>query len=128
MFIGTPEEIINFLQDKKPDKKYKILEYRKKRTIKQNSYFHLIIWAISKEFMIDFNQLKSFYKLEYLKSYKDWLPYIKGTSELTTTEIKTFIEQIRIHAAEFFNFEIPDPETKQFNLFCEYYENINNNF
>jgi len=43
MFIGTPEEIINFLQDKKPDKKYKILEYRKKRTIKQNSYFHLII-------------------------------------------------------------------------------------
>ena len=73
-------------------------------------------------------EYKSFYKLEYLKSYKDWLPYIKGTSELTTTEIKTFIEQIRIHAAEFFSFEIPDPDTKQFALFCEYYENINNNF
>lgn len=95
---------------------------KKKRSNKQNSYYHGIVVPIVKQCLIDagFNNYRNTEPVLDLLKYKflkvnecnedgEYIERIKSTTELSTSEFMDFIAEIQQWCAEYFNVEIPDP-------------------
>ncbi len=116
MKIGTKDEIIEFLKNAK-DWNYICKEYRRKRSISQNSYLHLIFSFIADYWNTWYSadDIKEIMKSKFLRTYSEKFKttYIKKTSQLNSKELTDFIENIRIFCLEFLDLKIPDPEEKR---------------
>ena len=123
MKIGTPQELIEYLQTAK-QRLYKIKAFSRSRSIPQNSYLHLIFDFIEEFWNTwhDKEELKEIFKSKFLRtySYEFQTTYIKPTKSLTSKEMTDFIEKIRVWARDFLLLDIPDPEEKRM---LEYYNN-----
>ncbi len=123
MKIGTPQELIEYLQTAK-QRLYKIKAFSRSRSIPQNSYLHLIFDFIEEFWNTwhDKEELKEIFKSKFLRtySYEFKTIYIKPTKSLTSKEMTDFIEKIRVWARDFLQLDIPDPEEKRM---LEYYNN-----
>ena len=123
MKIGTPQELIEYLQTAK-QRLYKIKAFSRSRSIPQNSYLHLIFDFIEEFWNTwhDKEELKEIFKSKFLRtySYEFQTTYIKPTKSLTSKEMTDFIEKIRVWARDFLQLDIPDPEEKRM---LEYYNN-----
>jgi len=123
MKIWTKQEIIEFLENEK-DWLYLCKLHKRKRSIPQNSYLHLIF-----QFIADFwntgyeaDEIKEILKSKFLRTYSEKFrtSYVKPTSELNSKELTDFIKKIRVWSLEFLELEIPDPEEKRM---LDYYNN-----
>lgn len=95
----------------------------KKRTVRQNSFFHGIVVPIVKEHLLDFGWTQA-YSNEWVKNYiklncliiedvneetGETIKSIGETSELSTTEFMAFIERIQQWSIEVLDLYIPSP-------------------
>lgn len=116
MKIGTKDEIIEFLKNAK-DWNYICKKYRRKRSISQNSYLHLIFSFIADYWNTWYSadDIKEIMKSKFLRTYSEKFKttYIKKTSQLNSKELTDFIENIRIFCLEFLDLKIPNPEEKR---------------
>ena len=55
--IGTPKELIKKLLELPEDKEYEIKEYKKKRTLDQNSYYWVLLGKLSQKLRIPQEEL-----------------------------------------------------------------------
>jgi len=100
--------------------KVELTKTRKKRTVKQNAYLHIVfnLWAINygDTLLEAKTDLKRDYGMFYTKNGKR---YLKSTADLNTKELSTFIEWIRNRAAKEGDFYICTAEEyliDQFNI------------
>jgi len=121
--IWNKTEVINYLiKQGKDNIKYKLVEYREKRTISQNSYLHCIFQIIAENTWYTPQEIKEIMKAKFLKVYdtKFDVEFTQNTSQLNTKEMTVFIDQIRLFCAEELSLEIPNPDEKRM---LEYYNN-----
>lgn len=97
-FNGLPFELIA----RKP---------RKARTTNQNSYYWGVVLAIiSKETGHTADELHDAFKLKFITRFNDrGLEFVQSTTELSTTGMMDYIENVRRFAAMELNIVIPDP-------------------
>jgi len=121
----------SFLQDvskfKDGDYVITVEKRKKKRSISQNAYLHLLFTMFTNELnelgnefqMLEVKELLKykFLKIEVVNQETGQIigERVKHTSELTTTDMMGFIENIIRYGAEMFHFNLPYPE-EQINL------------
>ncbi len=78
-------------------KTIELTEKKKKRTIKQNAYYHVLINLCAIEFGNTFDEQKIDLKREcpFMRYEKKGNTYLKRTRDLTTKELTDFIDWIR---------------------------------
>jgi hypothetical protein len=88
-----------------------IRRIRKGRSLPQNSYYWgVVIPILSQHLGYEKDEMHEALKFEFLKIHDDRpLATARSTTDLSTTEFKTYIEQIQRWAAEFHGCYIPDP-------------------
>lgn len=100
-------------------KKVELKELREVRTLKQNSYLHVVLNLYAINFGHTLNEAKTDLKRDYGLIYeKNWKKYLISTTILDTKELTEFIEYIRTRAAKE-NCYIPTAEeylTNKFNI------------
>jgi len=94
---------------------------KRKRSLSQNAYLHGIVIPMAKEGLLDVGYRLSTQETKDLLKSKfaifekvneetgEILEYVKGTSDMTTTELMVLIKQIQQWASEFLGIVIPDP-------------------
>lgn len=94
---------------------------RKTRSIEQNAYLHLMFTIVTTELnnlgnKFTMEQVKELLKFKFLviDEYDESTgevigQRVKGTSELTTTELSVFIEEVIRYCAETFHIQVPFP-------------------
>lgn len=84
---------------------------RAQRSHSQNAYYWGVVIAETAEsFGYEPDEMHSAWKLEFLKDHTEDKPFprIKSTTELSTAEFETYLEQIRRKAAEY-GCVVPEP-------------------
>lgn len=83
-------------------KQIELKEIRKVRTLKQNSYLHVIITLYSIEFGLTIEEGKTDLKREcsFMRYEKNDNVYLKSTAKLDTKELTDFIEWVRDYSAK----------------------------
>ena len=120
--VGTSTELIEYLKTQKKEKKFKLIIYRKKRSLNQNNYFHLIIWYICDMIGEDPEILKEYYKGQFLQEEtENGFTYVMRTRDLKTKPFALFTEKVRNHARDFLWVVTPDPEDKKL---IDYYNDL----
>lgn len=99
------------LKDLTGEQVIKIKKRSKGRSMQENKYY----WGVLLAYIADFTGDDPTYLHEHYKHM--FIPLVKFTNDyrLTTTdmaheEIWDYIDKIRIHAKDFFNLSIPDPD------------------
>ena len=84
------------------EKQIELKEIRKVRTIKQNSYLHVIITLYAIEFGLTLEEAKTDLKREcsFMRYEKNSNVYLKSTAKLDTKELTEFIEWVRDYSAK----------------------------
>ncbi len=95
------------------------------RTIPQNKLYRLWLGCIAYETGNDADELHDFFKEKYLE------PEIKTifgqqvkrytTTTLNTIQFKNYLDKIQVFAARELSITLPDPESKYWEEFLEYY-------
>ena len=116
--IWNKTEVINYLiQQGKDNIKYKLVEYREKRSLSQNSYLHCIFSFVAEYWWTWYTaeQIKDVFKQKFLSEYDAKFDcYVtKRTRDLNTKEMTDFIENIRVFCSEFLQLEIPNADEKR---------------
>lgn len=82
-------------------KQIELKEIRKSRTIKQNSYLHVILTLYAIHFGSTLEEAKTDLKREcsFMRYKKNRKQYLKSTAKLDTKELTEFIEWLRNYSA-----------------------------
>lgn len=83
------------------EKQIELKEIRKVRTLKQNSYLHVIITLYAIEFGLTLEEAKTDLKREcnFMRYEKNNNIYLKSTAKLNTKELTEFIEWVRNYSS-----------------------------
>lgn len=106
---GDPDDkrkmLASFILGLSPEKDWQITvePYRKKRSLNQNAYLHMILGVIANETGNSIEDVKEFYKYQYLGTKPILVGEIdcfvsRSTTELSTKEMADFTEKIIAHA------------------------------
>jgi len=90
-----------------------IIEKRKKqRTTKQNAYYWgVIVPTLGDEFGYDKDEMHDALKWQFLRKEDDgWIPTVRSTADLSTSEWEDYMSRIRTWAAVEYNINIPEPD------------------
>lgn len=81
--------------------KVELKELRDKRTVKQNSYLHVIISLYAIEFGYTLTEAKTYLKREsrQLTYEKNSIKFLRSTADLNGKEMTDFIDWIRNHSS-----------------------------
>lgn len=102
----------NPIERKKAEARFKLLiekgkdielkEVKRKRTIKQNSFLHVVISLFAIEFGYNLEEAKTHLKrsCDFMRYTKNNEVFLKRTRDMDTKELTTFIEWVRNHSAE----------------------------
>ena len=82
---------------------------RKKRSLNQNAYLHLIFTFIGLEIGYTMDETKTIFKKRFLSYEKNGFHFAGATSDLNTKEMTDFIEQIRNHCSQEMSIYVPAP-------------------
>jgi hypothetical protein len=83
---------------------------RETRSNNQNSYMWGVVYEIlSQHLGYTPEEIHEVMKFKFLRSFKNELEYVKSTTKLNTTEMETYLENIRRFAATELNCIIPNP-------------------
>ena len=84
----------------KSGKVIELTEKRKKRTISQNAYMHVVFSLLAIELGYTLDETKTIMKREcnFMVYDKDCMKFLKRTRDLNTKELTDFIEWIRNYA------------------------------
>lgn len=63
--VGTSKELIKRLVELPDDKKYEIKEYKEKRSLNANAYFHVLVNQLARHFNISDEDMKIKMNLDY---------------------------------------------------------------
>ena len=98
----------------------------KHRSLNQNKWFWLCMTCIEKETGTDRNDAHDFMCTKFLRrkavingTEKD---VIYGTSKLNTDQFGEFMEKVIAYTGQELGITLPNPEDKNFQDFCDYYE------
>jgi len=122
--IKDIEAVLPLLDD---TKFYKLSEIKESRSLRQNSYLHLIFDAIAKDMWDEPVYVKELLKWKFLqkkmqgKSTKI-ITYIKSTSNLNKKEFAEFIKSIQFWAWEWLKITIPNPDDIKLVQFAKEYK------
>ncbi len=83
------------------EKQIELKEIRKVRTLKQNSYLHVIITLYAIEFGLTLEEAKTDLKREcsFMRYEKNNNVYLKSTAKLDTKKLTEFIEWVRNYSS-----------------------------
>lgn len=104
-------------------KKVEIKEKKRKRTLKQNSYLHVLLAYFAAEVGHTIEESKQIFKTvnsELLIYEKEGVKYYRSTSELDTGELTNCIEKFKMYAGEH-GIILPDADD---NNHLDYAENM----
>jgi len=88
-----------------------VKRYRTDRTLKQNSYYWgYVVQPLAEHLGYTKEEMDYIYRKHFLMITKNGEEIPRKTDELTTTEMSSFIEQIKRWASEFHEFYIPDSD------------------
>lgn len=91
--IGTPEEISKYLWKLDKEKKYEVKEFKKKRTLNQNSYYYLLLNELAQKERIPSTELH----FEYIKRSSPFIdiliPKEADTRAFEYYEVRNTIEK-----------------------------------
>jgi hypothetical protein len=78
---------------------------KKKRTVRQNRLMHMWFKLLEDETGTSAKVWKDYYKRKFLTVYRDdcygkEVETVQGTSELTTAELTSFLDNVRLDASE----------------------------
>ena len=62
---GTPKELSNYLWTLEPDKIYEIKEFKEKRSLNANAYFHLLVNKLARYYNLSDEEMKIKMNLDY---------------------------------------------------------------
>ena len=98
--------------------KVDLTQLREVRTIKQNSYLHVVITLYAIEFGYTLNEAKTDLKrlCSFMIYEKNGSKYLKESKKLNTKELTTWIDWIRNYASQN-GLYIPDAEEYKLNKF-----------
>ncbi len=84
---------------------------RKKRTVKQNAYFHKILTLFAIEFGLTVEEAKEYIKRrpDFMTYTKKGISFVKSTSDLNSKEMTDLIDSLRTHSSELGCY-LPTPE------------------
>lgn len=75
--------------------------FRKKRTLKQNAYLHILFTIFGVEFGYSIEEAKTVVKREFGFYYeKNGMKFLRSTADLNTEELSSFIERFRNFSLE----------------------------
>lgn len=72
---GTPKQIIDYLFEQDKDKIFEIKEYKKKRTLNQNSYYWKLLGELSLALRLPPEELHRRMLKDYSQKYQIMIPY-----------------------------------------------------
>ena len=100
--IERKKAIVRFKMLLEQEKDIELKEVRKKRTIKQNSYLHVVISLFAIEFGYTLEEAKTHLKrcCSFMVYQKDGESFLKRTRDMNTKELTEFIEWVRNYSAE----------------------------
>lgn len=105
---------------------YELKAITKKRSNGQNAYLHTILFPMAAKAMsVEFDKkvsnefAKEVLKFKFLKNFNDIGIVINKTSNLTTKECMTFIEQCQRYVAEHLGVSIPSPNEVDYSIDME---------
>lgn len=98
--LNKAETRFKILRDK--GAKIELTEIRPKRTIRQNSYLHVVISLFAIEIGNNLDEMKTDLKraCEFMRYTKNGNQYLKRTRDMNTQELTEFIEWIRDYAGK----------------------------
>ena len=93
------------------------LSKKKKRSVRQNAYLHLIIGYFAIETGYTITEAKQIYKEQtpgIYEYHKDGRKFIKSSAELTTTEMSTTIDRFRNYSSKEAGVYLPEANEDKF--------------
>lgn len=91
--IGTKNELIKYLLEQDDTKKYEVKEFKKKRTLNQNAYYHLLLNELSQKIGVPSTELH----FEYIKRSSPFIdiliPKEADTRAFEYYEVRNTIEK-----------------------------------
>ena len=102
--------------------------YRKKRTLAQNSLYHLWKAAVARETGYTIGWLHDFWRDRYLPKevriiFGETKEYLMSTTSLNTSQFTFYLDCIVQFAAER-AIKLPDPKDREFEVFYEKYKDL----
>lgn len=93
--IGTPKQLVTWLMDKEPTKRFEIKEHRKKRSLSANAYFHVLVGKIADAERVSANHVKNSLIRDcmYYQYDKDKIP----TFETKAENLESMLDAEGIH-------------------------------
>lgn len=100
--IDRSKAVVKFSAMLNDDKIIELKEVKKGRTIKQNSYLHVLISLFSIEFGYTLEESKTHLKrvCQFMVYEKNGEKFLKQTSKMDTAELTNFIEWIRNYSSQ----------------------------
>jgi hypothetical protein len=99
-----------------------------KRTIKQNSYLHLLLGYFGSEYGLSIEEVKldlfkrtcnaDLFKRSHSNKKGLRIEFLRSTSELTTAEMTTAIERFRNWSSAVAGIYLPAPDEQEFLIHC----------
>jgi hypothetical protein len=110
LVFEAPIRVSNYLFGLKGTKlEVEIVKQRSKRSTRQNAYMWYIVYKMISDFTGHTpDEVHGMMKYKFL-SVKGDMPYVKSTTQLNTTEMEEYLENIRRWAATALDLFIPDP-------------------
>lgn len=88
--VGTPQELAMKLFQLDKDKKYKLEEYKERRSTDANAYFHVLVNQLAKYYSLSNEDMKIKMNLSYGTIATDKNGKVLGCKVPSGTEMKTF--------------------------------------
>lgn len=114
---GQYDDAIKFIHDCfARDKTIEIKVVRPKRSLRANAYLHLLLQIFGSEFGYSLAEAKTIYKRDVAPNiyvyYKNDMPFIRSSADLTSKEISDSIEQLKKYSAEN-GLVLPEPNDEE---------------
>ena len=100
-----------------------------KRTIKQNSYLHLLLGYFGSEYGLSIEEVKldifkricnaDLFKRSHANKKGINIEFLRSTAELTTAEMTTAIERFRNWSSAVAGIHLPAPDEQEFLIHCK---------
>ena len=100
-----------------------------KRTIKQNSYLHLLLGYFGSEYGLSIEEVKldifkricnaDLFKRSHANKKGIHIEFLRSTAELTTSEMTTAIERFRNWSSAVAGIYLPAPDEQEFLIHCK---------
>lgn len=88
--VGTPQELAMILFQLDKDKKYKLEEYKERRSADANAYFHVLVNQLAKYYSLSNEDMKIKMNLSYGTIATDKNGKVLGCKVPNGTDMKTF--------------------------------------